>query len=87
MYSQTSTPIAATDERIFELYMDLVEDQILRYFMDELKLTRSHLVLLNRPIKERRKITTTRTCFGVLMKPLLKSRSNCSALSAHESRW
>ena len=61
VFTNVDTSLAATDERIFELYMDLVEDEAIKtkfsgIFMDELKLTRSHLEsLLNRPIKERRK--------------------------------
>jgi phosphoenolpyruvate carboxylase len=61
VFTNVDTSLAATDEDIFSLYFDLVEDEALRsrftrIFMDELKLTRNHLeTLLNRPIEERRK--------------------------------
>jgi phosphoenolpyruvate carboxylase len=61
VFTNIDTSLAATDEAIFSLYMDLVEDVALRdkfstIFKDELKLTRYHLQnLLNKPIEERRK--------------------------------
>jgi len=61
VFTNIDTSLAATDEDIFRLYFDLVEDAALRekftgIFMDELQLTRRHLAtLLSRPIEERRK--------------------------------
>ncbi|PXA05625.1 phosphoenolpyruvate carboxylase [Coraliomargarita sinensis] len=61
VFTNIDTSLAATDEEIFSLYIDLVEDESLRkkfsgIFLDELKLTRRHLEnLLCRPIEERRK--------------------------------
>ncbi|MFO8026054.1 MAG: phosphoenolpyruvate carboxylase [Opitutales bacterium] len=61
VFTNIDTSLAATDEEIFRLYFDLVEDEALRekftgIFLDELQLTRRHLeTLLNRPIEERRK--------------------------------
>lgn len=61
VFTNIDTSLAATDEEIFKLYMNLVEDEALRekfsgIFMDELALTRRHLaVIQNRPIEERRK--------------------------------
>ncbi|MEO0509979.1 MAG: phosphoenolpyruvate carboxylase [Verrucomicrobiota bacterium] len=61
VFTNVDTSLAATDEDIFQLYIDLVEDNALRdkfcrIFMDELALTRRHLkTLLNRPIEERRR--------------------------------
>ena len=61
VFTNVDTSLAATDEDIFSLYMDLVEDEALRtkfsgIFMDELALTRRHLEsLLNRSIEDRRK--------------------------------
>ena len=61
VFTNVDTSLAATDEDIFGLYMDLVEDEAIKtkfsgIFLDELKLTRRHLKsLLNRPIEERRK--------------------------------
>ncbi|MGB0412807.1 MAG: phosphoenolpyruvate carboxylase [Coraliomargarita sp.] len=61
VFTNVDTSLAATDEDIFSLYMDLVEDEALRekfsgIFKDELSLTRRHLeTLLKRPIEERRK--------------------------------
>ncbi len=61
VFTNIDTSLAATDEEIFSLYIDLVEDEALRekfsgIFLDELKLTRRHLeTLLNRPIEQRRK--------------------------------
>ncbi|TVP79669.1 MAG: phosphoenolpyruvate carboxylase [Puniceicoccaceae bacterium] len=61
VFTNIDTSLAATDEDIFRLYFDLVEDAALRdkftgIFMDELQLTRRHLeTLLNKPIEERRK--------------------------------
>jgi len=61
VFTNVDTSLAATDENIFKLYIDLVVDQTLRekfskIFMEELALTRRHLeTLLNRPIEERRK--------------------------------
>jgi phosphoenolpyruvate carboxylase len=61
VFTNIDTSLAATDEEIFSLYIELVEDEALRekfrsIFMDELALTRRHLeTLLRRPIEERRK--------------------------------
>ena len=61
VFTNIDTSLAATDEEIFGLYLELVEEDALRekfsgIFMDELALTRRHLaVILNRPIAERRK--------------------------------
>lgn len=61
VFTNVDTSLAATDEEIFKLYMELVEDTALKgkfskIFIDELHLTRSHLeVILNRPIEIRRK--------------------------------
>lgn len=61
VFTNVDTSLAATDEDIFSLYMDLVEDEALRtkfstIFTDELNLTRRHLEgLLNRSIEDRRK--------------------------------
>jgi phosphoenolpyruvate carboxylase len=61
VFTNIDTSLAATDEEIFSLYIDLVEDEALRnkfskIFKDELNITRRHLeTLLNRPIEERRK--------------------------------
>ncbi len=61
VFTNVDTSLAATDEEIFSLYIDLVEDAALRdkfsgIFKDELKLTRSHIEsLLKKPIEERRK--------------------------------
>lgn len=61
VFTNVDTSLAATDEEIFKLYIDLVEDEALRekfsaIFKGELALTRRHLaVLLNRPIEERRR--------------------------------
>jgi phosphoenolpyruvate carboxylase len=61
VFTNIDTSLAATDEEIFSLYINLVEDKAVRekfsgIFMDELKLTCRHLeTLLNRPIEERRK--------------------------------
>jgi phosphoenolpyruvate carboxylase len=61
VFTNVDTSLAATDEDIFSLYMDLVEDEALRekfsrIFKDELHLTRHHIAtLLSRPIEERRK--------------------------------
>lgn len=61
LFTNIDTSLAATSEKIFELYFDLVEDESLRkkfgdLMKEELRLTRSHLeALLNRPIEERRK--------------------------------
>ncbi|MFU8847692.1 MAG: phosphoenolpyruvate carboxylase [Opitutales bacterium] len=61
VFTNIDTSLAATDETIFRLYFNLVEDEALRekftgIFMEELQLTRKHLeTLLNRPIEERRK--------------------------------
>ena len=61
VFTNVDTSLAATDEAIFSLYMDLVEDDALRekfsrIFKDELNLTRHHIeTLLSKPIEERRK--------------------------------
>jgi phosphoenolpyruvate carboxylase len=61
VFTNIDTSLAATDEEIFSLYINLVEDKAVRekfsgIFIDELKLTCRHLeTLLNRPIEERRK--------------------------------
>jgi phosphoenolpyruvate carboxylase len=61
VFTNVDTSLAATDEEIFSLYIDLVEEDALRtkfsdIFMKELKLARRHLEnLLNRPIESRRK--------------------------------
>jgi len=61
VFTNVDTSLAATDEAIFKLYIELVEDRALRekfstIFMEELALTRHHLsTILNRPIAERRK--------------------------------
>lgn len=61
VFTNIDTSLAATDEDIFGLYMNLVEDSALRekfsgIFRDELTLTRRHLeTLLRRPIEARRK--------------------------------
>ena len=61
VFTNIDTSLAATDEDIFNLYIDLVEDKALRekfslIFKNELRLTRSHLAaLLGKPIEARRK--------------------------------
>ncbi|MFP4156098.1 MAG: phosphoenolpyruvate carboxylase [Opitutales bacterium] len=61
VFTNIDTSLAATDEEIFSLYIDLVEDPTLRekfsgIFKDELRLTRNHLgTLLAKPIETRRK--------------------------------
>ncbi|MDX1681109.1 MAG: phosphoenolpyruvate carboxylase [Akkermansiaceae bacterium] len=59
--TNVDTSLAATDEEIFTMYMELVEDAALRekfssIFLEELELTRRHLgIIQKRPIEERRK--------------------------------
>lgn len=61
VFTNVDTSLAASDEDIFRLYLNLVEDDALRekfsaILLDELALTRAHLkVILNRPIEERRR--------------------------------
>ncbi len=61
VFTNIDTSLAATDEAIFSLYFDLVEDAALRekfagIFKDELKRTRRHLEsLISKPIDERRR--------------------------------
>ena len=60
VFTNVDTSLAATDEEVFSLYMDLVEDEALRtkfsgIFKDELTLTRHHVKnILSRPIEQRR---------------------------------
>lgn len=61
VFTNIDTSLAATDESVFEQYIDLVEDEAIRerfrkVLLDELKLARRHMeVMLSRPIEERRK--------------------------------
>ncbi|WP_269539267.1 phosphoenolpyruvate carboxylase [Cerasicoccus fimbriatus] len=61
VFTNIDTSLAATDETIFQLYIDLVEDEEIRerfrkVLLDELKLARHHMeVMLSRPIEQRRK--------------------------------
>ncbi|MDN3204429.1 phosphoenolpyruvate carboxylase [Algoriphagus sediminis] len=61
VFTNIDTSLAATDENVFELYLDLVEDQVLRtkfadQFKKELALVKDHMsYLIERPFSERRK--------------------------------
>ena len=61
VFTNVDTSLAATDEEIFQLYLDLVEDQQIKerfggLIAKELSLTRQHLEnLLDKSIIERRK--------------------------------
>ncbi|MEO0794818.1 MAG: phosphoenolpyruvate carboxylase [Verrucomicrobiota bacterium] len=60
VFTNVDTSLAATDETVFQLYIDLVEDEALRerfrkVLLDELKLARHHMEnMLTRPIEQRR---------------------------------
>jgi len=61
IFTNVDTSLAATDETIFGLYIDLVEDEEIRerfrkVLLDELKLARNHMEnILSKPIEQRRK--------------------------------
>ena len=61
VFTNIDTSLAATDEEIFKMYTELVEDTEVKerfssLFMNELSLTRQHLKnLLDRPIEDRRR--------------------------------
>ena len=61
VFTNIDTSLAATDEGIFSMYLDLVQDEAVKerfgsLFSNELNLTRQHLEhLIDKPIQERRK--------------------------------
>ncbi|WP_309400263.1 phosphoenolpyruvate carboxylase [Cerasicoccus maritimus] len=61
VFTNIDTSLAATDETVFQLYIDLVEDEEIRerfrkVLLDELKLARQHMEnILSKPIEQRRR--------------------------------
>lgn len=77
VFTNVDTSLAATDEEVFKMYIDLVEDEEVKkrfesLFMNELALTRQHLEdLLDQPIEVRRRNHYYSNLLrGSLMKPL-----------------
>ncbi len=77
VFTNIDTSLAATEEDVFKMYIDLVEDEEIKkrfesLFMNELSLTRQHLEnLIDQPIDKRRKNHYYSNLLrGSLMRPL-----------------